>query len=642
MVGFVAMLQRRSRLQRHALALATGVLLVSGVTAQPLPAAVISASRLFGTHWEDTVNHLARAADGKLYLHGRLGAPASELASTAFTNAGQQDVYVARLDPATIAIEWMRPIGRGASNLLSLDQQDRVDAFALGADGMLYVAAYATSARYPQQSGAYTGWGGAKTIYRVDRDGNVTTYAGPLDPAIKSIRALAADVQGNVYFTGRAARTLVTTPGAIVAGAQIASSDSAPYLVKIDAITRAPSITTFLAVPSTRAATPNEQSCRQPFADDATTPYAIAIAPDATIYVAGQANPADMPATPGAADTLDSAFRDAFVMRINATGTALLFTARFGGRDNDRATDLLVEPDGNVLVVGKWLDKGNLWYGTRGGFQTSIAHQWSWSNPCESSVPTEAGFLLRVSPTGGQVGAASMIGAVGGDLAGWMNYPGTMPLKLATDGVGNVFITGTTDSGQSLPTLLPFIPDAELYQLNPRPTHAFVLKVRASDFALLYGSRLGARDTDAGAMGIAIDGAGSVFIAGAAASAAAFPMINAPWFGRTRRYSSSFIARVNEVPSDFRLVITPSQPLAGTVVEVKAVLADPYVSGTVEFRNGTTLIGSAPLANGSAQISLPLAAGMHQLSGTVRGAGVWTSNTTAPATVVVQQTSAAP
>ena len=53
---------------------------------------------------------------------------------------------------------------------------------------------------------------------------------------------------------------------------------------------------------------------------------------------------------------------------MNANGTALLFVARFGGKDNDRATSLVIGADGNVTVAGKWLDKGT-WYGPRGGFQ---------------------------------------------------------------------------------------------------------------------------------------------------------------------------------------------------------------------------------------------------------------------------------
>ena len=238
------------------------------------------------------------------------------------------------------------------------------------------------------------------------------------------------------------------------------------------------------------------------------------MATDGSVYVAGQANPGDMPTTPGAATTPDVAFRDAFVMRVNAAGTASLFVARFGGADNDRATSLVVEPDGNVLVAGKWLDKGGIWHGPRGGFQTSIARQWAWSNTCEATVPTEAAFLLRVAPNGSQVGGASLIGAVGGDLAGWMGHEGVMPVRIAPDGAGHVLIVGTTDSGQSLPTRLPFVPDAELYQYAVRPTHAFVMKVRTADFALVHASRFGPRNSHAEGRGVAADGDGNVFVAG--------------------------------------------------------------------------------------------------------------------------------
>ncbi len=609
--------------------------------AQSTAGAHIAASRLFGGHWDDTVEHLVRGPDGKLYAYGRQASPfAPGVSSSAFTNAGQADGYVARIDPSTLAIDWVAPVGRDRSALVTPDDADRVDGFALGADGHLYVAAYATSTRYPQGGGAYTGWGGAKYIYRVDALGNVTVHAGPLDPAIRSIRALAADADGNVYFAGRAGRALATSAGAMVTGAQLGAQDGGAYLVKIDHATRAPAVSTFLGVPGSRSATPNSQWCRESFRDAETTPYAIAVATDGSVYVAGQANPGDMPATPGAATTPDVAFRDAFVMRVNAAGTASLFVARFGGADNDRATSLVVEPDGNVLVAGKWLDKGGIWHGPRGGFQTSIARQWVWTNTCESIVPTEAAFLLRIAPDGSQSGGAALIGAVGGDLAGWMGHAGVMPVRAALDGAGHVLIAGTTDSGQSLPTGLPFVPDAALYQYAVKPTHAFVMKVRTADFSLVHASRLGPRDSNAEARGIAVDGAGNVFVAGRAPNAEAFPIVNVPGVGRPILYSSAFVTRVRETPLDLALTAAPAQPLAGTPVQLTATLGDRNQVASIDFRNRGALVGSAPLVGGVAQLAVALPAGIHQLSAMVRGGGPWHGNSTAPTTLVVTQTSA--
>lgn len=636
--------RRCATLRRTGLmAAAVALLGCANAGAQAIAAAHIAASRLFGGHWDDSVEHLVRAPDGRLYAYGRLASPfAPGVASSVFANSGQAASYVARIDPATLAIERMVPVGRDRPTPVAMDDADRVDGFALGADGNLYVAAYAASTRYPQAGGTYVGWGGAKYVYRVDAAGSVAAYAGPLDPAIRSIRALAADAQGNVWLAGRAGKALATTAGAMVTGSQLGAQDAGAYVVKIDAVTRAPSVATFLTVPGSRAATPNAQACREPFRDAATTPYAIAIAGDGSVYVAGQANPGDLPSTAGAATTPDVAFRDAFVMRVGATGTASVFTARFGGADNDRATALAIEPDGNVLVAGKWLDKGGVWHGPRGGFQTTIARQWAASNSCEPSVPTEAAFLLRVAPNGTQVGGASLIGAVGGDLAGWMNHEGTMPVRVALDGAGHVLLAGTTDSGQSLPTLQPLVPDAELYQTNPRPTHAFAMKVRASDFSLVHASRLGPRDSHAEGRAVATDGAGNVFVAGRAPNAEAFPLVNAPASGRPFRFSSLFLTRVRETPSDFTLSASPAQPQAGTTVRLTATLADRNAAGSVDFRNRGALVASATLADGVAQASVGVPAGIHQFSAVVRSAGVWNGNTTAPLTLVVNQAGAAP
>jgi len=647
MDGYTAQAGRSASRSRVALVhgvaatVVVAVLLVPAASAQSVAGAYIAASRLLGGYWDDTLEHLLRGADGKLYAYGRQTSPfAPGVPSSTFTNAGQSNSYVARIDPSTLAVDWIAPVGRDRPGSVALDDADRVDGFALGADGNLYVAAYAASTRYPQSGGTYTGWGGAKYIYRVDTLGNVTAHAGPLDAAIRSIRALAADAQGNVYFTGRASRALATTASAMVTGAQLGAHDGGAYLVKIDGVSRAPSVSTFLTVPGSRFATPNLQSCREPFRDAQTTPYAIAVAADGSVYVAGQANPGDMPATPGAATTPDVAFRDAFVMSVNATGTASVFVARFGGADNDRATSLVVEPDGNVLVAGKWLDKGGIWHGPRGGFQTSIARQWAWSNMCEATVPTEAAFLLRVAPNGSQVGGASLIGAVGGDLAGWMNHERVMPVRIALDRAGHVLVAGTTDSGQSLPTRLPFVPDAELYQYGVRPTHAFVMKVRTADFALVHASRFGPRDSHAEGRGVAADGAGNVFLAGHAPNAEAFPMINVPTVGRPFRFSSVFVTRVHETPLDLSLSTAPPQPLAGAPVQLSATLGDRSHAASVDFRNRGALVGSAPLVNGVAQLSVAFPAGIHQLSATVRGGGPWHGNSTAPMTLVVTQTSA--
>jgi hypothetical protein len=117
-------------------------------------------------------------------------------------------------------------------------------------------------------------------------------------------------------------------------------------------------------------------------------------------------------------------------------------------------------------------------------------------------------------------------------------------------------------------------------------------------------------------------------------------MVNVPTVGRPARYAAAFVTRVHETPLDLALNVAPAQPLAGTPVQLTATLGDRNQAASIDFRNRGTLVGSAPLVGGVAQLSIALPAGIHQLSATVRGGGVWHGDGTAPTTLVVTQTSA--
>lgn len=608
--------------------------------------AFIAASRLFGGGFEDTVQNLARAGDGRLYVYGTLGTPSDPaVASSRFANAGQGHAFVSRIDAASLAIEWTAVVGRQRRRQVALDDRDVVDGFAVAPDGRPYVAAYAGSPRLPEAGGSYVGWGDGKFVYRIESTGTVATFAGPLDPAITSIRALAVDAQGNVYLSGRASASLRTTSGAAVTAAQVAAAgESGAFVLKIDGGTRAVAWATFLGVPGARTATPDEQFCRQPFRDDLTGAHALAVASDGSVIVAGQATANDLPATTGAANTSDARFRDAFVARLNPSGSAIVFVARLGGSDNDRATSVIVASDGTLTVAGKTLDAGQ-WYGPRGGFQASVQREWSASAPpvCPTSVPTEAGFLTRISASGAQLGVTSIIGTAGGDLVGQLAAdPSSMPIRLASDNAGHVYVTGATDPGQSLPTLLPFVPNAALYVYRSVLAQPFVLKVRLSDFALIHGSRFGGRETHGRGAGVATDGQGNVFIVGHTFGGERFPVVNTPRFGRPMRGSAGFVTRLFERPVDLALGISPARPLPGTPVQLTAILGDPAFAGSVEFSNRGMSLGSASLVGGMAQITLPFAAGIHELAVVVRGPGVWNGNATRSQRLIVEQSSALP
>jgi len=69
--------------------------------------------------------------------------------------------------------------------------------------------------------------------------------------------------------------------------------------------------------------------------------------------VTGQTQSADYPTTPGAFDrTLDGG-ADAFVTKLNTSGSALAYSTFLGGTDFDGASDIAVDGSGSAYVTGQ-------------------------------------------------------------------------------------------------------------------------------------------------------------------------------------------------------------------------------------------------------------------------------------------------
>ena len=80
------------------------------------------------------------------------------------------------------------------------------------------------------------------------------------------------------------------------------------------------------------------------------------------VVVAGWTNSAGCPTTPDAFDRTLNAFTDAFVTKMNPTGSNLLYSTYLGGLSNEEAFGLAVDASGNMYVTGET---------TSGNFPTS-------------------------------------------------------------------------------------------------------------------------------------------------------------------------------------------------------------------------------------------------------------------------------
>lgn len=164
-----------------------------------------------------------------------------------------------------------------------------------------------------------------------------------------------------------------------------------------------------------------------------------------TAYVVGQTTSTDLPTTPGARQTTFGGFTDAFVTKLNAAGSALVYSTYLGGQSFE-SKDPLARPGIAVNSAGNAFVDG----------QTQ-------SNDFPIVRPVaEAGssfYVAEFNSAGSDLVFSTFFGG---------GTPGA-PSGMALDSAGNAYITGAT-SASDFPTLNPF------QAKRSTPADAFVAK----------------------------------------------------------------------------------------------------------------------------------------------------------------------
>ena len=183
---------------------------------------------------------------------------------------------------------------------------------------------------------------------------------------------------------------------------------------------------------------------------------------------------------------------DAFVMKLNASGTALLYSTYLGGADDDVSNKIVVDAAGNAIIAG-WT--ASLSFPTTTGAISRLCGVATGGSCLDA-------FVAKLDPAGSALVYSTYLGGSGDDQA----------RGLAVDSAGNAYITGTTAS-----TNFPVTAGA----LSTNTTSGgFVTKLSAAG-AIVYSTYLGAGSGATEPNGIAVDSAGNAYIAGTTASTAA-------------------------------------------------------------------------------------------------------------------------
>lgn len=206
---------------------------------------------------------------------------------------------------------------------------------------------------------------------------------------------------------------------------------------------------------------------------------AVAVDPRGSAYVVGRTCSVDFPVV-SALQPLAFAC-DAFVAKLDPTGTTLVYSTYIGGSADDGAEGVALGRNGEAFVVGLTFSKD---------FPVSHALQPTYHGGGD-------GFVLELDPSGASLLYSTYLGGRGYDNAA----------AVAVDRLGQAHVVGTTESS-SFPTVRP-----AQGTFGGGIDDAFVAKLSASGGALLYSTYLGGTASDE-AFSVAIDNDLRAWVAG--------------------------------------------------------------------------------------------------------------------------------
>src|SRR2546422_760404 len=308
---------------------------------------------------------------------------------------------------------------------------------------------------------------------------------------------VAVDAVGNAYVTGFAGSSdFPTTAGAFQTAFGGGEADA--FVTKLNPTGSALVYTTYLG------------------GDGFDQGHGIAVDATGNAYVTGQTFSTNFPTTTGTVQPgfsgVSSIIGDAFVTKLNATGSALVYSTYLGGGDDDEGFGMAVDATGNAYVTGQTLSTN---------FPTTA----------DTVQPGFAGtidaFMTKLNPTGSGLVYSTYLGGDSDDLGN----------GIAVDATGNAYVTGLTFS-----TNFPTTPGA--FQTTPKfASDAFVVKLNAAGTALVYSTYLGGDGFDQG-HGIAVDAEGNAYATGGTSSTN-FPTTTGAFRTTFGGRSDAFVTKLN-------------------------------------------------------------------------------------------------
>jgi Beta-propeller repeat len=269
---------------------------------------------------------IAVDSSGNAYLVGTTSSLDFPLTSTAFGVPSKDHgcAFVTKLNAAGTSVVWSVCIADAAG-----------DGIAVGPDGSVFVLTHTVN---------------GSLVSKLSPDANRIVYAKALGA---TAAGMAVDTQGNVYVTGAAGPGFATTEGAYQRQAHPGVCNEG------SGIGSTPFPCPDAVVMKFR---PDGQVAYSTYLGGSGPDQARAVAVDSqgNAWITGDTTSADFPITPGAGksafqgevDLGPLRFGDAFVAKLNPTGSSLLYSTYLGGEAPDAGFAIAVDGAGAAYVTG--------------------------------------------------------------------------------------------------------------------------------------------------------------------------------------------------------------------------------------------------------------------------------------------------
>jgi hypothetical protein len=512
---------------------------------------VLSYSTFLGGGGSDAGHAVAVDVAGNAYVAG-------ETASANFpgtgTLRGLVDAFVTKFDPSGTTRLYSVYLGGGGSDIAW--------GIAVDAGGNAYLTGETLSDNFPTTASAY------QRVRSTGRDAFVTKLSAAGTLAYSTLlggtspdegdrgNAVALDSAGNMVVTGRT--DSVDFP--VTAGAFFPFFRGEVFDAFVAKVNPSASGAASLVYSTFLGGSKNDAG------------FGIALDSADNPYVTGGTASPDFPALNAYQGSNTAGSTDAFLTKLNADATGLLYSTFLGGSgSNERASGIGLDASGNAVITGQT---------TSVDFPTKNALQAVMSGPGDA-------FVAKFDPSA--TGDASLL---------YSTYLGGSGVEtgraIAVDASGRVYVTGQTASSADFP-----IGNAVQPTYGGGPYDAFVTRLTADGTARLHSTYLGGNDTEGtaptsqGGHGIAVSPCGDAWVTGRTVSPN-FPTVGAaqPAPGGV---GDAFLTRINDPDPPTILGVAPQWgPTAGG--------SGVTIVGTC-FRPGATATFGGSAASGLTVVS---------------------------------------